>query len=75
MSFFVDTHTHSEFSPDSKATVRDLLLQAKRTGAGGICITDHLDLDAPRNPGLFEFSIEAQQKEIEKQTKEMMRHW
>ncbi|MBR5073885.1 MAG: histidinol-phosphatase HisJ family protein [Bacteroidales bacterium] len=71
MSFFVDTHTHSQFSPDSKATVRDLLLQAKRTGAGGICITDHLDLDAPRNPGLFEFSIEDQQKEIERQILEV----
>ncbi|MBR5398339.1 MAG: histidinol-phosphatase HisJ family protein [Bacteroidales bacterium] len=71
MSFFVDTHTHSEFSPDSKATVRDLLIQAKKAGAGGICLTDHLDLDAPRNPGLFEFSIEAQQKEIEKQTLEV----
>ena len=64
MSFFVDTHTHSEFSPDSKTTVGDLLLRAKSTGAGGICLTDHLDLDAPRNPGLFEFNIDFQQKEI-----------
>ncbi|MBR6466052.1 MAG: histidinol-phosphatase HisJ family protein [Bacteroidales bacterium] len=71
MSFFVDTHTHSEFSPDSKATVRDLLLQAKRAGVAGVCLTDHLDLDAPRNPGLFEFSIEEQQKEIERQTLEV----
>lgn len=65
MRLFVDTHTHSQFSPDSKATVEDLLLQAKKAGAAGVCITDHLDLDAPRNPGLFEFSIDAQQREIE----------
>ena len=71
MSFFVDTHTHSQFSPDSSATVRDLLLQAKTAGAAGVCLTDHLDLDAPRNPGLFEFSIDAQQKEIEKQTRDV----
>ena len=65
MGFFVDTHMHSEFSPDSKATVRDLLLRARETGAGGVCVTDHLDLDAPRNPGLFEFNIGDQQKKIE----------
>ena len=64
MSFFVDTHTHSEFSPDSKATVRELLVRATEAGACGVCVTDHLDLDAPRNPGLFEFNIEAQQKKI-----------
>lgn len=71
MSFFVDTHTHSQFSPDSNATVRDLLLRAKSTGAAGVCLTDHLDLDAPRNPGLFEFSIDAQQEEIGKQSREV----
>ena len=57
---FFDTHTHSEFSPDSKATVEGLLLRARECCAGGIAITDHLDLDAPRNPGLFEFSIEVE---------------
>lgn len=71
MSFFVDTHTHSQFSPDSKTKVSELLLQARQTGAGGVCITDHLDLDAPRNPGLFEFSIDAQQKEIKERTREI----
>lgn len=64
MRFFVDTHTHSQFSPDSKATVEDLLLQAKKCGAAGVCITDHLDLDAPRDPGLFVFDIKTQQEEI-----------
>ena len=64
MSFFVDTHTHSEFSPDSTATVKGLLERAKETGTGGVAVTDHLDLDAPRNPGLFEFNVDDQQKKI-----------
>lgn len=68
---FFDTHTHSEFSPDSKATVEGLLLRARECCAGGIAITDHLDLDAPRNPGLFEFSIAEQQRKIEEKARQI----
>ena len=64
MGKFIDTHTHSQFSPDSRTTVRELLARSKELDMAGIAITDHLDLDAPRNPGLFEFSIGDQQREI-----------
>jgi len=65
MPGFFDTHTHSEFSPDSRTTVRQLLRTAKDYGMRGLAITDHLDLDAPRNPGLFQFSIQKQQEELD----------
>lgn len=65
MSKFFDTHTHSQFSPDSRTTVSELLAEAREQGLAGITITDHLDLDAPRNPGLFEFSISSQQEAID----------
>ncbi len=71
MGKFIDTHTHSQFSPDSKTTVLELLGRARETGAAGIALTDHLDLDAPRNPGLFEFSIAAQQQAIAQAEREV----
>lgn len=74
MGKFIDTHTHSEFSPDSKTSVRELLERAREAGLSGIAITDHLDLDAPRNPGLFEFSIADQQKTIAEAEKYIFPH-
>ncbi|MBR2135279.1 MAG: histidinol-phosphatase HisJ family protein [Bacteroidales bacterium] len=71
MGKFFDTHTHSEFSPDSRTTVEEILRMARRIGAGGVTLTDHLDLDAPRNPGRFEFSIDAQQEKIEEKSREI----
>jgi predicted metal-dependent phosphoesterase TrpH len=37
----IDTHVHTEYSPDSKARVRDVLLQAVHRGLTAIAITDH----------------------------------
>src|SRR5574344_51024 len=63
MNFF-DNHTHSEFSTDSRMTVEQDIRAALEKGLGGVAITDHLDLDVPRNSGAFEFDIAARQKKI-----------
>ena len=65
MQRFVDAHTHSEFSPDSTTSVEALLVKAQEVNALGVVFTDHIDLDAPRTPGKFVFSIADQQKKIE----------
>lgn len=59
-----DTHLHTHFSGDSKAAPEDMIQSAMKKGLGGICITDHLDLDYPNEPELFLQDIAAAQKEI-----------
>lgn len=48
-----DVHMHSQFSGDSDAPQEDMILTAKDVGLGGICFTDHLDIDYPDDPTLF----------------------
>ena len=48
-----DLHMHSQFSGDSDAPLEDMLLTAIDIGLGGICFTDHLDIDYPDSPDLF----------------------
>ncbi|MBQ8279091.1 MAG: histidinol-phosphatase HisJ family protein [Roseburia sp.] len=48
-----DVHMHSQFSGDSDAPQEDMIMTAIDTGLGGICFTDHLDIDYPDNPALF----------------------
>ena len=48
-----DLHMHSQFSGDSDAPLEDMLLTASDVGLGGICFTDHLDIDYPDSPDLF----------------------
>lgn len=44
-----DTHTHSNFSTDSKAKIGIMLDCAKKAGLKGIIITDHMDYDFPED--------------------------
>lgn len=48
-----DTHMHSQFSTDSQAPQEDMIHAAIAQGLGGICFTDHLDIDYPGEPGDF----------------------
>lgn len=48
-----DTHMHTSFSGDSDAAPESMAAAAARLGLGGICITDHLDIDYPDNPDQF----------------------
>jgi histidinol-phosphatase (PHP family) len=68
-----DTHTHSQYSPDSHTTVDELVKEAKNKGLSGIGITDHLDLDPPKREvtakegeKIFSFDPAEQQSEIER---------
>lgn len=48
-----DTHMHSNFSGDSEALPEDMVESAIQKKLGGICFTDHLDIDYPDDPDLF----------------------
>lgn len=48
-----DTHMHSQFSGDSKAPQESMIQAARQKNVGGICFTDHLDMDYPGDPSLF----------------------
>lgn len=41
-----DFHTHSNFSPDSKATMKDMVCEAIKRNITDLAFTDHVDLDA-----------------------------
>lgn len=48
-----DVHIHSQFSGDSESPQENMIMTAIDTGLGGICFTDHLDIDYPDDPTLF----------------------
>ena len=71
MKFF-DTHIHSNFSPDSRASIEQYAVAANRKGLAAIAITDHLDMDAPLREcdkeNLFLFDPIERNKEIDRVT-------
>ncbi len=48
-----DMHIHSQFSGDSNTPQEEMIDAAKQLGLGGLCFTDHLDIDYPNDPELF----------------------
>ena len=48
-----DSHIHTSFSGDSEADPELMIRRAQDLGLSGICITDHLDYDYPKEPDLF----------------------
>ena len=55
-----DCHMHTSFSTDSKARPEEMIERAIALGMKEICITDHYDMDYPRNPrtGEKEFQLD-----------------
>jgi len=60
-----DSHTHCEFSPDSRIKMKDAIERAFQTGLGGITFTDHLDIDTPTQDRSFMFNPAEQQAAID----------
>ena len=52
-SLLWDMHMHSQFSGDSDSPQEAMILSAIAKNLGGICFTDHLDIDYPDEPELF----------------------
>lgn len=48
-----DTHMHSQFSGDSQTPQETMIQASMKMGLGGICFTDHLDIDYPEDSDLF----------------------
>lgn len=66
----IDTHSHSDFSPDSQMSVKQAAQAAFDAGLGGFAITDHLDLKAPGGDTRFAFDPAEQQMVIESVAKD-----
>lgn len=52
-----DSHMHTDFSGDSSASPESMAEGSIKKGLAGICITDHLDIDYPQHPELFNLSL------------------
>lgn len=61
----LDTHTHCEFSPDSRMTMDEAVRQARTSGLAGIIFTDHEDIDVPSGNRAFLFDPALQQQKID----------
>lgn len=48
-----DTHMHTCYSGDSEASPAAMLNAAISKNLDGVCFTDHLDIDYPKDPSLF----------------------
>ena len=48
-----DSHMHTHFSGDSKATPESMVQAAKALGLSGICFTDHIDTNNPDGTNAF----------------------
>lgn len=59
-----DTHMHTDFSGDSKASPESMMEKAIQLGLAGICFTDHLDYDYPDDPDLFLLDIDKYDEKI-----------
>ncbi|MBQ1917215.1 MAG: PHP domain-containing protein, partial [Lachnospiraceae bacterium] len=59
-----DTHMHTRFSADSDAEPADMIAAAKKRNLGGICFTDHLDIDYKEEPHLFDLDFEKYRDEM-----------
>ncbi len=61
-----DTHMHTHFSVDSEADTLEMIEASMDAGLGGICFTDHLDLEKTQTaPALFPLDLPAYFKEME----------
>jgi histidinol-phosphatase (PHP family) len=63
MAAIIDSHTHSNFSPDSSMTIREAMEAAEKIGLAGVAFTDHLDLKTPDGDMRFAFDPALQQRE------------
>lgn len=59
-----DNHMHSSFSGDCSTPPEEMIAAAKQQHLAGITFTDHLDLDYPGEPGLFDLDLYAYHQKI-----------
>ncbi|MEY8518123.1 histidinol-phosphatase HisJ family protein [Lachnospiraceae bacterium 29-84] len=62
-----DTHMHTHFSSDSTADIHEMIAAARNAGVGGICFTDHMDVDYPCDkPETFFFDLPEYYEEMKR---------
>lgn len=67
---FVDSHLHSQFSPDSIMTLEEAVERAQELNLAAIAVTDHVDLKSPPSNYTFYFEPEEQQALIDQLQRE-----
>ena len=61
---------HCCFSGDSSSSPESMAEASIKKGLTGICFTDHLDYDYPKEPGLFLLDLSLYEKKIHALQKE-----
>lgn len=54
----IDSHIHTEFSTDSTMKIEEVIMQIETRGLEKAIITDHMDLDFPKDDTLFKFNVD-----------------
>lgn len=65
-----DTHVHTHFSGDAKASPEEMIQAAQKMGLAGICITDHVDWDFAYESDMYLLDEDAYIKACQKLMKE-----
>ncbi|MEJ8554798.1 histidinol-phosphatase HisJ family protein [Tepidibacter sp. Z1-5] len=64
MGFIIDSHIHTDYSPDCKAKMEDIVIKAVELGLKQIIFTDHVDYDSPDELFMKEIDYSEYMKEI-----------
>ena len=59
-----DMHMHTEYSEDSCAKLDSMAEKAIAVGIEAICVTDHIDWDFPEKNLIFDYDVDAYQRDI-----------
>lgn len=65
IDLLVDSHTHSIYSFDGYAPVREMCLAAERAGVSRLVVTDHYDIDGVRDGFYADYDMEAARRDID----------
>lgn len=64
MKFIIDSHIHTDYSPDCNAKMEDIVIKAVELGLKKITFTDHVDYDSPDELFVGEIDYSEYMKEI-----------
>ena len=57
-NIFADYHLHSEFSDDCETNLEELIQSVISKGLTSMCLTDHYDMDFPKEKYNIEFYLD-----------------
>ena len=65
INLIIDSHVHTDFSPDSNSKMIDIIKKAIDLGLKEVIFTDHVDFDSPEEMFLYEIDYVDYMKKLE----------